>query len=62
MADLQAADAGVNFLRHDLYVTKLFSLSISELVHGLQTDVEANPGVVDGEDVNSLALVGQLPA
>lgn len=38
------------------------SLAVGEGVHGVEGNVEARGGVVDGEDVNGLAVVGELPA
>ena len=59
---LESTNTAVECPRHNLHVAKLLCLATCELVHRLEADVEATPGVVDGEDVNSLALVGQLPA
>jgi hypothetical protein len=37
-------------------------LAVGQGVHGVQGNVEARGGVVDGQDVDGLAVVGELPA
>lgn len=42
--------------------TKLDSLAVSECVHGGERNVEARGSMVNSQNVDALALVGELPA
>lgn len=59
---LQAAVAGrhLHVLRID--ATKLLSLVVGQGIHGALCEVEARCGVVDGEHVDGLAVVGDAVA
>lgn len=56
---LQAAVAERDLGGGSLDAAKGGGLAVGEVVHGSLGDVEAAAGVVDGEDVDRLAVVGQ---
>ena len=53
-------DADLSVLGVD--ATEGSSLAVGELVHGRLSEVEASAGVVNGEDVDGLAVVGDAVA
>ena len=59
---LQAAVLGGDLGGLGVDTAELSSLAVGEGVHGIEGDVEASSGVVDGKDVDGLALVLELPA
>lgn len=61
LTPLQAAGAEADLLRLGLNAAEAAGLAVGEVVHGGEANVEAR-GVVDGEDVDGLAVVGELPA
>lgn len=54
---LEAASRGVGVVDLGVDAAELGSLATSEGVHGIETDVEASGGVVDGKNVDLAALV-----
>lgn len=59
---LQAAVADIHLHGVSLDPTQGDRLPVGELVHGIQSNVEAGRGVVDGQDEDGLAVVAELPA
>lgn len=62
VVNLQTAGVKADLGGLGINATKLSSLAVSKVVHGAQSEVEAGTGVVDGENVDALAVVGELPA
>mgnify|MGYP004722517349 CR=1 FL=1 len=54
---LEAASRGVGVVDLGVDAAKLGTLTVCEGVHGVEANVEASSGVVDGKDVDLLALV-----
>lgn len=59
---LHAAFTGGDLGGGSIDTAELGGLAVGEGVHGVQGNVEATGGVVDGEDVDALAGVLELPA
>ena len=59
---LKPANAGGDLVDGGLDDTELHRLAVGELVHRLEGDVEARASVVDGEHVDGVAPVRELPA
>lgn len=59
---LQTAGADGDLGGGGIDTAKGDSLAVGEGVHGVEGNVEAGGGVVDGENVDGLAVVGELPA
>lgn len=58
----EATVAGGNLGILSIDATKLRSLVVCELVHGGLGEVEASSGVIDGQNVDGLAVVGDSVA
>lgn len=61
-ACLHPADRPVNLDRLGLDAAQELGVAARELVHGREGEVEAADARVDGDDVDRVALVGELPA
>lgn len=59
---LQSTVANSDLSSSRINPTKLNSLVVGKSVHRRGRNVEARSSVVDGQDVDALALVGKLPA
>lgn len=59
---LQTARGRGNLLRGDIDPAQLLRLVVRQRIHRRKRDVEARVGMVDREDIDALALVGELPA
>lgn len=59
---LHAALGSGNLGGRGINVAKGRSLTVGQSVQGIQGNVEARGGVVDGEDIDALAVVLKLPA
>lgn len=38
------------------------SITVGQSIHGVETNVETSTGMINGQDVDGLAAVGELPA
>lgn len=61
-AGLQTAVADGNLGSGRIDAAEGDSLAVGQGVHGVQSNVEASGSVVNGENVDGLAIVGELPA
>lgn len=59
---LETAHVDANLSVLSIDATEGSSLAVGELVHGSLGEVEASAGVVNGEDVDGLAVVGDAVA
>lgn len=59
---LQTAVADRNLGRRGIDASQLDGLATRQGVHGVERNVEARGGVVDGQDVDGVAAVRELPA
>lgn len=59
---LHATVGGINLCGLSIDAPQLLRLAVGQVVHGIQGNVEAGTGVVDGQDVDGLAGVVELPA
>lgn len=55
VAEVDLGDSGVDTAEED-------GLAVGQVIHGIQRDVKPGSGVVDGKDINCLAVVGCGPA
>lgn len=55
---LDTASTEIDLARGRLDAAEGDGLAVGQLVHGVEGDVEAAAGVVDGEHVDGLAVVG----
>lgn len=60
--DLETAVADRNLGRRSIHASQLHSLATRQGVHGVERNVEAGGGVVNGQDVDGVAAVRELPA
>ena len=58
---LETANAGGDLLSLGIDASEEHRLAVGQLVHSLERDVEARPGVVYREHVDRLPVVGELP-
>lgn len=61
-SNLQATVAHIDLSGSRIDAAQSNSLAVGKVVHGVQCDVEAGSGVVDGKNVDGLAVVAELPA
>jgi hypothetical protein len=62
IAPLQPTVAQVDLGYIGIDMTEEDGLTVGQIVHGIQRDIQPRSGVVDGEDVDGLAVVGRRPA
>lgn len=59
---LDAAHTSIDLGSSGVYPAQHFGLVVGERVHSAQREVEPSVGVINGQDVDRVAVVGELPA